>query len=156
MTRDVRPTACAPALTSRAGTSLSFVLLTLPAVPGSHARSQAPELLVSVRFACALEHRFSVWLHARPSSWFQSRLSVCSGAPVFSLDTHTLPGSRSLSALSQMLVCESSPLPNASRYCFPVPECRGSLPLLFIFLYLCAIHSYPFRTSIFCVGDVHL
>ena len=56
--RAVRPTPGVPALTSRAGASLSFVFLTPPAAsrPG-----HAPELPVSVWFACALERQFSVW-----------------------------------------------------------------------------------------------
>ena len=62
VTRDVCPTACVPALTSRAGESLSFVFLTLPATPGSHERSRAP---------CF------------------SMARVRSGAPVFSLVSRT-------------------------------------------------------------------
>ena len=70
--RDVRPTPGVPALTSRAGASLSFVFLTPPAA-SRPACSGAPGLsLVPVS---ALELRFSVWWRVLPGSWSQSALS---------------------------------------------------------------------------------
>ena len=96
---DARPIACVPALTFRAGMSLSFVLLTPPAAPGSQARSQAPCFcMISV---CSGVMVFSLLAHALPSFWFQSSLSVCSGALVFSLYMHVLLSTRFLSGSSE-------------------------------------------------------
>ena len=102
----VHPTAGAPSLTSRDGTSLSFVFLTLPAASRPHVCSRAPCFIV-----------------------------VCthSGAPVFSLVARAFPGSRSQSALSQVPVRESGWLPSAGGHCFLAPEPGGSLPLPSVF-----------------------
>ena len=137
----VHPTAGVPALTFRAGTYLSFVLLTLPASPGSRACSQAP--CFSVVCTCSGAPLFSLVAHALPSSQDQSGSSEHSGAPVFSLVTCLIPDSRSQSALSQVPVCESSPLPSVSAYCFLAPEHIDSLPLPFILEYLCADSQLP-------------
>ena len=117
--RVVNPTPGIPAVTSRAGASLSFVFLIPPAtsrqLPAAAARS---------------------W-----SSWSQSGSSERTGAPFQS------GGARS------PRVC---PLPRAGGYHFPAPKRGGSLPLPFIFRYLCAVSRLPASYSILSAGDVHL
>ena len=144
---------------------LSFVFLTLPAARSSCACSRTP-CFSMLRVHCGALV-FSLVVRALLSSRFQSSSSVHSGAPVFSLDRRVLPsswfspvpasapelrfsvwllvflGSRSQSALLQVQVRESGPLPSTSGYCFPAPERGGSLPLPFIFLYLCADSRLP-------------
>ena len=111
---DVCLTPGIPALTSRAGASLSFVFLTPPAASCPHA---LPELPVSVWIQLA--HRSSV------SVWF-----AC--APVFRL-VACVPRLM----VSVCCLVDASPrvrpLPRAGGYRFPAPECSGSLPLPFIF-----------------------
>ena len=76
VSRDVRPTASVPDLTSVAATSLSFLFLTPPATP---LHSGAP-------FQCGSrtpELQFSDWSHAFPGSKSQSalwKLTVCESA----------------------------------------------------------------------------
>ena len=112
---DVRPTPSVPALTSRAGASLSFESLISPAA--SHpARSEALALSL-----------------VAPVPWLTASVCFLAGAG---------PG-----------VC---PLPRASGYHFLAPEWGGSLPLPFIFRYLCVVSRLPVRTSVLSAGDVHL
>ena len=127
MSRDVRPTAGVPALTSRASTPLSFVFLTPPA-------TSCPQVLwssVSVWFARPLELRFSDWLHPFPGSQAQSAL--------LQVPVHH-------SACSPVQVATSSQHPSLAA---PSPFHLSSD--------ICAgIHGSPLRTSIVSVGDVHL
>ena len=105
--RNVRPTPGIPALTSRAGASLSFVFLTPPATsrqpppcaPGAPGLSLAP--------VSTPEFRFS--------------LVVC--VPRLMVSVCSLVGA----GLRVLL------LPHASGYHFMAPELGGSLPLPFIF-----------------------
>ena len=130
----MRPTAGIPALTSRVSASLSFVLLTLPAAPGSHARSRAPCFsMVRVHSGAPV---FILVAWGLLSSQFQYSSSVRSGAPVFSLVAQAFPGSRSQSAFPPVPVRESGPLPSAGGYGFPARKRGGSFPLPFIFRYL--------------------
>ena len=102
----VCPTAVLPILAPNACTSLPFVLLTPPAAPSSCVRSELP---VSVWFVHAPELQFSVWSCA------------CSQAPGFSLVSGQLP------------VQESSPLPSAGGYCFPVhPSVVAASPSVYL------------------------
>ena len=115
---DVRPTPGVPALTSRAGASLSFALLTPPAASRPCARASPSSLL-----QCG-----SRMLR---SSGFQSG-RVCA-----------FSGSWSQSALSRVPVRKSGLLPSAGGYCFLAPERAVSLPLLFSFRYLYADSRLP-------------
>ena len=109
---------------------------------GAPVFSLVVRMLPSSRFQFSLSVRsgapgVSLVVRLLPSSRYQSGSSEHSGSPVFSLDARTLPSSQSQSALSQVPVSESSLLPSAGGYCF-APERVGSLPLPFVFLYLCA------------------
>ena len=111
--RDMRPTAGIPALTSRAGTSLSFVFLTPPA-------ASLPRVL-----------RSSV------SVWFTH-----SGAPVFRLAARVPRVTVSVCSLAGASL-RVRPLPSAGGYHFLAPERGGSLSLPFVFRYLCAVSRLP-------------
>ena len=130
--QDVRPTPGAPALTSRASALLSFVFLTPPAA-SRQPPPRAPR------------------------------------APGLSLDPVSTPEFREKSggAHSPLMVpvcflAGAGPrvrvhlLPRAGGYRFPAPERGGSLPLPFIFRYLCVVSRSPLHTSILSAGDVHL
>ena len=83
-----------------------------------------------------------------------SAAPACSGAPSLSLvpmstlefreesgGVRSLP--HSLSLLSCGCCLQVCPLPRAGGYHFPVPKRGGSLPLPFIFQYLCAVSWLP-------------
>ena len=150
--RVVRPTPGVPALTSRAGMSLSFVLLTLPAAPHTLPSS----LFQSNSSVCSGALVFSLDTRVLPSSRFQSSSSEHSGAPDFSMVAHAFPGSRSQSALSRVLVRKSGPLPvqvaTASR------RLNAAAPASFhLSSDICAwFHGSPLHTSILSARDVHL
>ena len=124
--RDMRPTPGVPALTFRAGVSLSFMSLTPPAASWPH----------------ALQSSVSVWF-------------VHSGAPVFSLVVH-VPGSRSQSALSQVPVRESARSPMQVATASQHPNAVAPSPFHLSSDTCERLHGSPLRTSILSTGDVHL
>ena len=124
--RDMRPTPGVPALTFRAGVSLSFMSLTPPAASWPH----------------ALQSSVSVWF-------------VHSGAPVFSLVVH-VPGSRSQSALSQVPVRESARSPMQVATASQRPNAVAPSPFHLSSDTCERFHGSPLRTSILITGDVCL
>ena len=122
----VHLTATLPALTSRAGTSLSFVLLTSPATPSSHMYSQAP------CFSVVHARRFSVWSHARSQAHVLSLLSC--------------------RCLSMSLA--SSPVQVATPSQHPSTLAPSSFHLSSNIC--AQIHSSTLHTSILSTGDVRL
>ena len=139
--RDVRPTPGIPALTSRAGASLSFVFLTPPAAshpahaPGAPGLSldpvSAPELREMVGGTRSrLTDSVCCFQSADPRS-ARSPVQVARQVPCA-----RAPGARVLSLLSRGCRLRVRLLPRAGGYRFPAPERGGSLPLPFIFPYL--------------------
>ena len=149
----VCPTPGIPALTSKAGVSLSFVFLTPPAtsrrLPRACSWSSWSQSAVSRVPSASPPAPPCRWPVSRPrarsrSSQTQSGSSEHTGVPEF---REMLGGTRSRLTVSVCSLTGASlqvrPLPRAGGYRFPSPEHGGSLPLPFIFRYLCAVSRLP-------------